>query len=539
MRQLGLFLALFALICGHAVFGNDINVTKSSEFQAALNTAAPGDQILLAPGIYPGDFIATGLTGVTIRSVDANNPAVIDASATGEGLKLSSVQHVTVSDLIVENFANEGINIDDGGHIAPSEDVNLSGLLLRNGGAAASEAIKVVGTIGFHLDRVQIVGYGASGTGIYIVGSQNGLVERSYVESTTPGSGDGILAKGGSANVIIRANRLVNANERAIELGGDTANATFRPQPPGNVEASGIIAEGNVIVNSGNVGAIQSGMSFVNVADGTFRNNVVYRPSLYAIRILKENTNPGFVNTQNGIVSDNIFEWNQGDLQQTINAGPNTLPATFHFDGNQWFNATQPSNSFPSLPSPEVNGIYGVDPHLNLSGITPWDFAWGKWLVNTSKLSDTFAFNSGQQYLLAVPGQGSTLDLGAANPLIGDWTLQRINGSQLTVQPFDYEVLLKTRTGDYNGDNVVDMNDYLAWQQSFGSTSSLLADGNGDGVVDAADYTVWRNAFAAAGVPPAAAATVCEPGSGVLVAIALLFIAALRQPARVPDFFVR
>jgi hypothetical protein len=47
--------------------------------------------------------------------------------------------------------------------------------------------------------------------------------------------------------------------------------------------------------------------------------------------------------------------------------------------------------------------------------------------------------------------------------------------------------------GDYVDDELVDMQDYLLWKGTFGSTEELEADGNGDGVVNAADYVIWRN----------------------------------------------
>jgi len=47
--------------------------------------------------------------------------------------------------------------------------------------------------------------------------------------------------------------------------------------------------------------------------------------------------------------------------------------------------------------------------------------------------------------------------------------------------------------GDFDGNYVVDNNDYDLWKSTFGSTSDLRADGNGDGVVDAADMTIWAD----------------------------------------------
>ena len=52
--------------------------------------------------------------------------------------------------------------------------------------------------------------------------------------------------------------------------------------------------------------------------------------------------------------------------------------------------------------------------------------------------------------------------------------------------------------GDYNGDTVVDSQDYTAWRAAYG-TSQAAADGNQNGSVDAADYVIWRRALNAAG----------------------------------------
>jgi hypothetical protein len=50
--------------------------------------------------------------------------------------------------------------------------------------------------------------------------------------------------------------------------------------------------------------------------------------------------------------------------------------------------------------------------------------------------------------------------------------------------------------GDYNGDQIVDAQDYNVWRGNFGDsvTAGTGADGNGDGIVDGADYVIWRKA---------------------------------------------
>jgi len=48
--------------------------------------------------------------------------------------------------------------------------------------------------------------------------------------------------------------------------------------------------------------------------------------------------------------------------------------------------------------------------------------------------------------------------------------------------------------GDYNGNGVVDQQDYQMWRSQYGQQgTSLAADGNHDGVVDSSDYVVWRS----------------------------------------------
>ena len=52
--------------------------------------------------------------------------------------------------------------------------------------------------------------------------------------------------------------------------------------------------------------------------------------------------------------------------------------------------------------------------------------------------------------------------------------------------------------GDYDGNGLVDPNDYFIWIQSYGTETILHgsgADGNYDGLINAADFTVWRDSF--------------------------------------------
>jgi hypothetical protein len=78
--------------------------------------------------------------------------------------------------------------------------------------------------------------------------------------------------------------------------------------------------------------------------------------------------------------------------------------------------------------------------------------------------------------------------------------------------------------GDYNGDGVVDNQDYALWRKTLGSVVEQFekADGNGSGIVDPNDFAIWRQYF---GYGPGSglgdAGSVPEPTTGLLLLCAV------------------
>lgn len=531
----GVVVAVVAVFPG-GLSGDVFRVDNATAVQNAMNLAVDGDEILLAPGTYVARFAATGITGVHIRSADPTNPAIISPGPFGEAFKLSSVERVTLSDMVIESASVNGINIDDGGHVEFSRDVTLRNLTLRNGG---QHGIRLTGVDGFTIDRVQMHGWGNGWAGVNMIGAHNGTIENSVWENEPSTGGFGMKIGGGSSGVTIRANRFVNAGERAIQFGAGLSPSIFRPQPPGNVSASDLLAEGNVIEFSGNAASgIHVAFMFSETNDSIFRHNYVYRPSIFVARILKEQSSPDFVLTQNGRISDNVIVWRQGDVSSAVNVGPNTLPGTFHFEGNWWYNETNPANSQLSLPAPETDGVYGIDPNLSADAIIPWEFDWGMWLVNANSRSNEISIDTIDGLVTAFPGEDAMMDLTSDLPLGGDWEFSPLTTTTLVLGPLSDVLIVDPAkasplSADFTLDGIVDRRDVEVWRQNVGDLANAIkttGDSDGDRDVDGDDllqlllqFGSQVQQFTPGGVP--------EPSTVVLAGIGLAGMLLILRPA--------
>ena len=128
--------------------------------------------------------------------------------------------------------------------------------------------------------------------------------------------------------------------------------------------------------------------------------------------------------------------------------------------------------------------------------------------------------------------EGLTLGPRLAN---GHWTLLGVvdDGgpfSNNTVASFEISPPSCISASDINCSGTVDEFDYMAWKDTFSSTSLLFADVSHNGTVDAADYTLWRADSAA---NPANESSIPEPEPHVLFLIACAFFALIiGQPDR-------
>lgn len=336
-------------------------VSDVAQLRQALAAAQPGSVVLLAPGTYEGGLYLEGLRGeegrpVVIAGAAPDDPPVFVGGSSA--LHLVDPAYVELRDLVMTGATANGLNLDDGGsYDTPAHHVVLRRITVRDVGPEGNcDGIKLSGVDDFRLADCVVESWGDGGSSIDMVGCHRGLIAGCRFAHPTGGA-TGVQCKGGTAEVVIRGCRFEGAIARGVNIGGSTGLQYFRP-PPQGYEAKEITVEGNVFVGA------QAPVAFVGCDGATVRFNTIYRPGRWALRILQETREPGFVPCRNGVFTDNIVvyrsdQWSEGG----VNIGPATAPETFRFARNVWYCEDRPTLG-PTLPTAETDGLVGEDPLL-------------------------------------------------------------------------------------------------------------------------------------------------------------------------------
>jgi hypothetical protein len=337
--------------------GAEVKVDTLPALRAALAKAGPGTTVLVAPGTYEGGLDVRGASGaegrpILVRAADPKDPPVF----TGGGVHLSGISHIELRGLTIEKVRGNGINIDDGGKLdTPARGVVLRDLVVRDVGPRGNlDGIKLSGLADFRVEGCTVERWGSGGSGIDMVGCVRGeIVGCTFRE----GGDNGVQLKGGTEAVVVRSCRFEGAGERAVNVGGSTGMAYFRPKPQG-YEAKGITVEDCTIVGG------RAAVAFVGVDGAVVRRNTIVRPGRFAVRILQETREPGFVPSRGGQFIENVIVYRSGEMVLPVNVGDGTAPETFTFARNAWYCEDAPARSRPRLETPiaETDGVYGIRP---------------------------------------------------------------------------------------------------------------------------------------------------------------------------------
>jgi len=358
MRIAATFILLIAV--GPASGAEPTVVRNVAELRAATADAKPGDHIRIAPGKYPGGITLTDVRGTAEQRIviegDSDDPPTFEG---GSGLHLVDPAYLDLRHIVIANAAANGINIDDGGQMDQSAvGVTLSHVTVRGSIPRGNlDGIKLSGLRDFVIEHCTIENWGDGGSGIDMVGCADGRIADCTIQhKSNTSTSSGIQAKGGTKDVVIERNWIIQAGRRGVNLGGSTGDDYFRPalQPKGNVEATRITVGGNTFVGC------NAPIVYVTSTDCTVESNLIHNPGKWVIRILQEKPLDRFEPASRGVFRKNVVLWDNLDANRLINIGPNTRPETFTFERNVWTHASNPKQSRPTLPVAERNGAYGV-----------------------------------------------------------------------------------------------------------------------------------------------------------------------------------
>jgi hypothetical protein len=355
------FVAIAAAGMPLEVRAAQIQITSSVELTRAFQAASPGDRLVLRGGDYRGGVSLRGRSGakgqpISIVAADPGKPPVFRGGTSG--LQLSGCDYVELSGLHFTGARSNGLNIDDGGNRTdPARGIRLNRLKVYDVGSRGNhDGIKLSGLIDFRVENCVIERWGRSGSGIDMVGCRTGLIEGCrFQHDGSQAASNGVQAKGGSEDVMIRRCRFEDAGQRGVNLGGSTGLPYFRPEPAG-FEARRISVERCVFTGG------MCAVAFVGSTDCSFRFNTIRQPTKWMARILQENRQGEFVPCQTGSLTDNLIVFQAEQVRVAVNVGPGTKPQSFTFARNAWFAEDGPNRSRLSLPVKETDGIYGMDP---------------------------------------------------------------------------------------------------------------------------------------------------------------------------------
>lgn len=352
MKRTGVF--LFGIATAGAA---TLEVADDPALRRALAVAGPGDEIVVKAGVYRGGLHVKGRSGkrdapIVLRG-ERNGDVPVFRGGGSSAIQFSGCSHWRVERLAAEDFPGNGFNVDDAGRLeAPSRGMLLKGLRsLRTGPRGNHDGIKLSGLAEFRVEDCEVVGWG--GSAIDLVGCRDGVIRGCRLAGAEGFSQQsGIQLKGGTRRVLVERCRFEDAGMRAVNLGGSTGKAYFRPRVS-EFEAEDIEVRDCVFEGGG------CAVAFVTSRGGRFHHNLVVRPRKWAIRILQEQPVPEFGSCGDGVFAGNLVVL-PADNRSAVNIGPDTRPESFAFRDNLWFH--EGGRHRPRLPVPEAGGRYGVDP---------------------------------------------------------------------------------------------------------------------------------------------------------------------------------
>lgn len=352
-----IFIILFAYTLNSETF-QMCETCEINTLNSGFSLLNAGDTLFIQNGEYSGGNSYANLKGSKdnyIYIIGENSENVI-FKGNNTALQLSDCEYIQFENVTFSENVFNGVNIDDAGtYETPTHHINFINCTFRDmQNTGNNDLLKLSGLDNFLINGCSFINGSAGGSGIDMVGCHSGTITEN--EFLNMGS-NSIQNKGGTSDIDITRNKFIDGGLRAINIGGSTGLEFFRPQSA-NYESKNIKIHSNLFFGS------DAPFAFVGTINSEVINNTIVFPNRWLLRILQENTNDGFEFVRDNKVINNIFLVNNSIQNTPINIGPNTLPETFEFKNNLYFNIDNPNWTL-NTPSENENAIF-EPPMLNI-----------------------------------------------------------------------------------------------------------------------------------------------------------------------------
>lgn len=355
MKKLALIIYLLPIF----IFSKQFDVCVSCDYKTLESVAkmvSPGDTIIVSGTLTKGEQL-DNLKGSYENwiYIIGKNGAKFEGGNTA--IQFSDCEYIQISDLIIEGQLLNGMNIDDAGsYDTPTHNIKITNCTFRNmKGVGNNDLLKLSGFENFEITNCTFLNGSPAGSGIDMVGCHNGLIAGNHFENLGSNS---IQAKGGTRDIRITRNIFVDGGNRAVNIGGSTGLAYFRPQDS-KTESQDMYVYSNIFVGG------ECAVAYVGTVNSHVFNNTIIGSRKWVFRILQETVDEDrFLSCGDNCFNNNIVLLDN-NLSNTVNIGPNTRPESFEFESNLWYHINNLTWNH-NLPVKEKNGIMGQNPNLEI-----------------------------------------------------------------------------------------------------------------------------------------------------------------------------
>jgi nitrous oxidase accessory protein NosD len=242
MRTLALALVLGSL--GGVAEAGEIRVSDGGDLAGAVARAWTGDTVIVEPGVYHGN-VRFSHDGVTVK---AETPGTVTVHALDQSRPVFEgygVEDIALSGVVVYGgLGADGMKFTQAGSGGrdPVRGIRITSNTIRGSGL---DGIKIA-----QGDRIEVSGNmvedSRRGQGVDFMAVTNSRISNNTIVRS--GLDSAIVVKGGSANVVVVANLMIDCADDCLSVGGWSEKFFWTPEGLGHgCESLNVVAVGNTI----------------------------------------------------------------------------------------------------------------------------------------------------------------------------------------------------------------------------------------------------------------------------------------------------